>query len=65
MADNEQKHFPQDHRDMLVRLTAETAEGLEDLQHQLQRSEKRRVTKKELVERAVRDLIATNSSTAG
>jgi hypothetical protein len=46
------------YRCFLVKLTVEAAEGLEDMQYYRQRRERRRVTKRELVEEAVRKLLA-------
>ena len=46
------------HRFMLVKLTAETADALEDVRYLRQKRERRRVTKRELVEEALRKLIA-------
>jgi hypothetical protein len=55
---------PQDknHRFFLVKLSVEVAEGLEDLRYFRQRRERRRVTKRELVEEAIRKLVAAGTA---
>jgi hypothetical protein len=57
------KLFPVNHRFMLVKLTTETADALEDLRFAQQRQERRRVTKRELVEAAIKLLVARASTT--
>ncbi len=49
------------YRAMLVRLSTEAAEGLEDLQYAQKKRLRRRVTKRELLEQAVRSLIALSA----
>jgi hypothetical protein len=49
------------YRSMLVRLSTEAAEGLEDLQYAEKKRLRRRVTKRELLEQAVRTLIAQSA----
>ena len=57
MDDRQRKQHP-NQRHFLVALSMEAADGLEDLKYHLQRRERRRVTKRELVETAVLNLIA-------
>lgn len=50
--------YSKNHRAFLVTLTHATADALEDLKLHLQRKERRRVTKRELVEAAIQSLVA-------
>jgi hypothetical protein len=49
------------HRNFLVTLTHSTADELEDLKIHLQRKERRRVTKRELVEAAIKSFVAQST----
>ncbi|MHB8877486.1 MAG: hypothetical protein ACYC8T_27660 [Myxococcaceae bacterium] len=49
-------------RFMLLRLTTEIAEGLEDVRYHRQKRERRRVTKRSLVEEALQKLISAEPS---
>ncbi len=50
--------YSKNHRAFLVTLTHSTADELEDLKLHLQRKERRRVTKRELVEAAIKSFVA-------
>jgi hypothetical protein len=56
------KTFDKNFRDTLIRLSTEISDGLEDLRYHLQRHERRRVTKREIVERALSEFIARQGS---
>ncbi len=49
-------------RFMLVKLTTEIADGLEDVRYARQKRERRRVTKRELVQEALTKFIAAASN---
>ena len=50
---------PKSHHYFLVKLTTETNDALEDLQHELRRVHRRRIPKRALVEQAVQRLVAS------
>ena len=49
-------------RGFLVNLTNETADSLEELQFELRKKLRKRITKRELVEKAILDLVAASAS---
>ena len=49
-------------QNFLVTLTLELGDALEDLKYHMQRKERRRVTKRELVEKAIRGLVTASAS---
>ena len=53
-------HSDPNSRFFLVKLSLELYEGLEDLRYLRQRRERRRVTKRELIEESLRKLITSN-----
>lgn len=50
---------PRKERSFLVTLSAEVADSLEDMKYYLQRREQRRITKRSLVETAIKKLVAS------